>query len=209
MKSSLFGKSAGLCWHIPTTETYSLLSCFSISAKLAECRFALFQMSSAILNKQICMSLLIPTARRSKPRNGSAISLRKMIGVIGALLVALSWMQSASASCGNYLFRNGKPVSGHFRPMDSLNGVQAHELQADAGPLEFPVRRCSGPNCSSSPLPLAPVPAVPSNLIQSFDPAAILEMLVQSSETPRGIEIPQSERGACFEPSLIFRPPAV
>ena len=128
------------------------------------------------------------------------------------LSVVLSWTQSASASCGNYLFRNGKPVAGHSMPEHQMV-VEATadfaDLASSEVPVRAPVRRCSGPNCSSSHVPLAPVPAVPVNLLRSLDPAALLELASASSETRRAIELPESERGARYLPSSIFRPPAV
>jgi hypothetical protein len=126
-----------------------------------------------------------------------------------AFLAALSWNSSASASCGNYLFRNGKPVGDH----DMATSV-AHSQSGD-GPVsagdsrDMPAKPCSGPNCSSSPLPFAPVPAAPSTLIRGFDQAAVLESLATPQMHSGAIEIPESERGACFEPSSIFRPPAI
>lgn len=86
--------------------------------------------------------------------------------------------------------------------------VDFDDLANLAVPVQAPVRRCSGPNCSSSPVPLAPVPAVPVNLLRSLDPAALLELASTSSETRRAIELPESERGARYLPSSIFRPPA-
>ncbi|MFO1001242.1 MAG: hypothetical protein U0936_12935 [Planctomycetaceae bacterium] len=123
----------------------------------------------------------------------------------------LSWTQSASASCGNYLFRNGVPVAGHSMPEHQIvhdTTVDFGELADSGMPVQAPVRRCSGPNCSSSPVPLVPVPAVPVNLLRSVEPAALLELASASSETRRCIELPESERGARYLPSSIFRPPA-
>ena len=136
--------------------------------------------------------------------------VRRSVLLAITLGVVLSWTQSASASCGNYLFRNGKPVTGH--------AMSEHEIVKDASvdfgpsssevPIQAPVRRCSGPNCSSSPVPLMPVPAVPVNLLRSLDPAALLELASAPSETLRAIELPESERGTLYLPSSIFRPPA-
>ncbi|RLS77880.1 MAG: hypothetical protein DWI00_04540 [Planctomycetota bacterium] len=125
--------------------------------------------------------------------------------------VVLSWTQSASASCGDYLFRNGKPVAGHAMPEHQIvqdASFDFGELASPEVPVQAPVRRCSGPNCSSSPVPLAPVPAVPVNLLRSLDPAALLELASVTSETRRAMELPESERGARYLPSSIFRPPA-
>ncbi len=152
------------------------------------------------------------TCSNDQPLRSVRGFLRRGLLLVVALGVVLSWTQSASASCGNYLFRNGKPVAGH--------SMSEHQIVQDAAvvfgvlansevPVQAPVRRCSGPNCSSSPVPLAPVPALPVNFLRSVDPAALLELASTSSETRRAIELPESERGARYLPSSIFRPPAV
>ena len=138
-------------------------------------------------------------------------SVRHGLMLAITLGVVLSWTQTASASCGNYLFRNGKPVAGHAMSELEIVKDSAVDFGQSASPdvpVQAPVRRCSGPNCSSSPVPLAPVPAVPVNLLRSLDPAALLELASSSSETRRAIELPESERGARYLPSSIFRPPA-
>ena len=152
------------------------------------------------------------TCSNDQPLKSERGFVRRGLLLAVTLSVVLSWTQSASASCGNYLFRNGKPVSGHSMPEHQV----VVDATADFGdlansevPVQAPVRRCSGPNCSSSQLPLAPVPAVPVNLLRSLDPAALLEVTSSSSETRRAIELPESERGARYLPSSIFRPPAV
>ena len=113
--------------------------------------------------------------------------------------------QSASASCGDYLLRHGKSVSNYAVPMNPV--TDSGDLKSESHPLELPIRHCSGPDCSNGPLPLAPVPATPSSLPRGIDPAAILEKFFQSCTTRGAFEIPESERGACCEPSSIFRPP--
>ena len=143
------------------------------------------------------------------PRVGTGrVSFRRVMFAASAIIFGLNWTASASASCGNYLHRNGQPVSGHLVSMDSLSGVHAEGISSNEAPLEVPVRRCSGPNCSSSPLPLAPVPVAPVNLFRTVDPAVILESATDPDSTRDGIQVPQSERGAFFEPSSVFRPPA-
>ncbi len=136
------------------------------------------------------------------------VSFRRVMFAASAMILGLNWTASASASCGNYLHRNGQPVNGHLVSMDSLSGVHAEGISSSESPLEVPVRRCSGPNCSSNPLPLAPVPVAPVNLFRVVDPAVILESLSKASSTRDGIQVPQSERGGFFEPSSVFRPPA-
>ncbi len=147
-----------------------------------------------------------PTTRgNTQPVSGLRLCLRRMVVMVGALGFYLALAETASASCGNYLFRNGKPVSSHS--MDQTTGMESESPHSEALPLEVPMRRCSGPNCSSNPLPLAPVPAAPLRLGSVFDQAAILEKLAQADLSRSVIEIPESERGACYEPSSIFRPP--
>ena len=150
------------------------------------------------------------TCSNDQPLRSVPGSVRRGLLLAVTLGLVLSWTQSASASCGNYLFRNGVPVTGHAMPEHQI----VHDTTVDFGgfagsgvPVQAPVRRCSGPNCSSSPVPLAPVPAVPVNLLRSLDPAALLELASASSETRRSIELPESERGARYLPSSVFRPP--
>jgi hypothetical protein len=150
---------------------------------------------------------------------GWGLRLRKVLMLLSTFAVAMSMSNSAVASCGNYLFRNGKPVSHQtmagpselsLRVPQSGSDQLPHTLigRSDATPLEVPVGPCNGPNCSRSRMPLAPVPAAPTNLIRNVDQAALLETLSQASQGSGEVEFPESERGACYEPSSIFRPPA-
>ena len=139
-----------------------------------------------------------PDARR--PR----LSLPRVLLAAVAVSVALVWSSTASASCGNYLYRNGKPVT------DSSFSMNNHTENYASGktPAGVPAQPCHGPNCSGNPIPLAPVPVAPTNLIRGFDQATILEALADLTSPSGAIEIPASERGARFEPSSVFRPPA-
>ena len=150
------------------------------------------------------------TCSNDQPLQSVPGFVRRGLLLAVSLGIVLSWTQTASASCGNYLFRNGKPVAGHSMPEHQVVQDSAIDFAdvASEVPVQAPVRRCSGPNCSSSPVPLAPMPAVPVNLLRSLDPAALLELASSSSETRRAIELPESERGARYLPSSIFRPPA-
>lgn len=153
------------------------------------------------------MSPSLTTSRHIRPLCRVVFSLRGFVMML-AVLVVCSWMQSASATCGNYLFRNGKPASAHTMTVDTAAGVQQNDgVTANVPPVP-PVAPCSGPNCSRSRMPLVPVPAAPSNLIRNFDQATILEVLSNASQMFGAMEIPTSERGACYVPSSIFRPPA-
>ena len=139
-----------------------------------------------------------PDARRLK------LSLQYVLMVVVTISVMSVWSSTASASCGNYLYRNGKQVT------DSSLSMNEHDADHVAGktPAGVPVPPCHGPNCSGNPIPLAPVPVAPTNLIRGFDQATILESLADSASPSGAIEIPESERGARFVPSSVFRPPA-
>jgi hypothetical protein len=159
----------------------------------------------------ISMTSPAQTCSNNQPLQSVRGFARRGLLLIVTLSVVLSWTQSVSASCGDYLFRNGKPVADHSmaeHQMVHVTTVDFADLANSEVPVRAPVRRCSGPNCSSSPVPFAPVPSVPVNFLRSLDPAALLEMASAPSETRRAIELPESERGARYLPSSIFRPPA-
>ena len=123
---------------------------------------------------------------------------------VATISVAFVWTSTASASCGNYLYRNGKQVTdSSFSMNDYTENHASSQIPAD-----MPVPPCRGPNCSRNPTPLTPAPFAPTNLIRGFDQATILESLTDSASPSGAIEIPESERGARFVPSSIFRPPA-
>ncbi len=155
------------------------------------------------------MAFLTINYDNAQPGLGLGARVRRLLVVAVTLLVAMSSASSASASCGNYLYRNGRPVSTHSMPMHSMNTNSTDRQVSENSPVEMPVHRCSGPNCSNSPVPMTPLPAAPSNQIRGFDQAAILESLVKTDSSQAAQNRPESERGARFEPSSIFRPPAV
>ena len=132
---------------------------------------------------------------------GWGLRLRKVLMLLSTFAVAMSMSNSAVASCGNYLFRNGKPVSHHTMAGPSELSLRAPQSGSDQLPHTLIGR-------SRSRMPLAPVPAAPTNLIRNVDQAALLETLSQASQGSGEVEFPESERGACYEPSSIFRPPA-
>lgn len=114
----------------------------------------------------------------------------------------------AFATCGDYLYRNGRPVS-HAVGNGEMSESQTHLPSADQKPFDAPLPgRCSGPHCSSNPLPERQLPASPSNLVQGFDQAAILGSLLRDLKARRGRQIPESEQGVRFEPLPVYRPPA-
>lgn len=139
-----------------------------------------------------------PDARRLR------LLLRRVLMAVGLTSVALVWSSTASASCGNYLYRNGKPVTDASFSMNDHSQNHASGMIPDG----TPVPPCHGPNCSRNPMPLAPVPVAPTNLMRGFDLATILEALADLTSPSGAIEYPESERGARFVPSSIFRPPA-
>ena len=132
---------------------------------------------------------------------------RRLVMAVAVCLVAITWPTSAAASCGNYLFRHGKPVDKPLSLMTEHHDVQNHVGEKNKASNELPAPPCHGPNCSGNRIPLIPVPVAPSNLIRGFDQAAILESLAQTPTPRRAIEIPTSDRGAFFVASSIFRPP--
>jgi len=151
------------------------------------------------------MSLNAANYAKARPDAGRLLpSLQRVVMAIVTISVASAWSSTASASCGNYLYRNGKHVADSSLTMNDHNANHASSKVPD----DLPVPPCDGPNCSGNPTPLAPVPVVPANLIRGFDQATILESLADSTSPSGAIEIPESERGARFVPSSIFRPPA-
>lgn len=151
------------------------------------------------------MSLTRAIHANAKPdANRPTLSLKRVLMAIVTISVVSVWSSSASASCGNYLYRNGKQVTETSFSMNDHNENHA----ARRVPADMPVPPCHGPNCSGNPTPLAPVPTAPTNMIRGFDQATILESLADPASPSGAIEIPESERGARFVPSSIFRPPA-
>ncbi len=140
------------------------------------------------------------------------VTSRAWMGVLLALFTSMFSTDNVAASCGNYLFRHGIPVQIHGddgQASTDDTGFAVDVLFASGVPGQQSIPPCRGPNCSRSPIPLVPVSTVPVNLLRSLDPAALLELASASSETRRAIELPESERGARYLPSSIFRPPAV
>lgn len=136
-------------------------------------------------------------ATRSQVRLNAALRLAVACGVVlsaGPLF----------ASCGDYLFRNGKPVSGHSITKPAGEAVMSEHPspQPDATPP------CGGPNCSSRPMPHLPVSQVPTGVVRGMRADCILDSLSELPFANEAAVIPKSEQGAYFEPLPIFRPPA-
>ncbi len=132
------------------------------------------------------------------------LSLQRVLATIVAVSMALVCTSTASASCGDYLYRNGKTVTDSSF---SMNGQDENHGSGET-PVRVPVQPCHGPNCSGNPIPLAPVSVAPTNLIRGFDQAHILETLTDLISPSGTFEHPESECGADFEPPSVFRPPA-
>lgn len=112
----------------------------------------------------------------------------------------------ATASCGNYLFRNGRPVAQHDTLLIDESFTESQATAAVRVPPGTPIRQCSGPNCSGSPHPIR---GATSNLMRGLEQHAVLELCTQTPSIRDPLRIPESERGNVFVPSLIFRPPDV
>ncbi|APZ90503.1 hypothetical protein Fuma_00082 [Fuerstiella marisgermanici] len=103
---------------------------------------------------------------------------------------------NAHASCGDYLFRNGVPVSGHSDAR--LNEV---DHQAESQP---PSRPCHSPNCSKGRSPVTPDSPTMS---RSFDQDALLLQFVSAGQRPISSVAAESEAVADVRAVTIFRPP--
>jgi hypothetical protein len=82
----------------------------------------------------------------------------RRIVVMAALVVVVACctVGTTEASCGDYLYRNGRPVTGHSL-MNSESEMSPERSQVPS----VPERRCLGPLCSSVPVfPTSPSPAV-------------------------------------------------
>lgn len=142
---------------------------------------------------------------------GARVALRDVGRIWITLIVVLFSVQQGFAGCGDYLFRNGIAVSDHTMSERVSMFDDASDLASFKSPESLPgppVSRCHGPNCSRSPVPFAPMPAVPGISLQGSEPAALLEGLIAPTVIRGQIEWPESERGARYLPSSIFRPPA-
>ncbi len=145
------------------------------------------------------------------PQNSTG-KLRRVGLALTLLAVLLSSSKAASASCGDYLFRKGKPVADHksnHAEMSPKQEAMIHRHGSTNAPEQAPTRRCNGPNCSSSPVPFAPMPAAPLSQVSRSETAALLETVLFCTDAREAAEFPESERGALYLPSSIFRPPSV
>ena len=142
----------------------------------------------------------------------AAVRLRSVGLALVLMAVVLSTSKTASASCGDYLFRNGKPVASHglsHAEMPAEHEVVVQKSGSTDVPEQAPIERCKGPNCSKSPIPFAPSPSAPLSQVRVSDPAALLGSILSGADTREVTEFPESEQGARYLPSSVFRPPAI
>jgi hypothetical protein len=147
-----------------------------------------------------------------KTQQTSVRSVRKLCGRVAAVIAVLLLSPlDADASCGGYLYRQGRPVEhSQVRSSDTdfLPGATNQIADATNPPLhQIPSRHCSGPGCSESPLPLAPV-SVPITLPRTTDSGVLSDLRTLSPASLDGLLELQSERIASPEPGEVFRPPA-
>lgn len=157
------------------------------------------------------MSSYRPVRRllQSEPcsRLGARVASAALVLVITSVLADTA----VAGSCGHYLFRNGKPVSGEQHAAADYAMPSHAAMPADAQPAHDrvpgqPRRPCNGPGCHGQPLPVTPAP-VSLSLSRSTDQAVLLrELLTPCTERDSSL-LPQSERGECFRAASIFRPP--
>lgn len=137
----------------------------------------------------------------------SAISSQSLVcrffSVAVLSIVGFTSATTASATCGDYLRLDVNPTGHtHFPAGEYLAVVMGHRV-----PAGLPAPPCHGPNCSDNSVPTMPVPVAPPTLVHGFDEVAIVVALTQRPSPSTGREIPESERGASFVPSSVFRPP--
>jgi hypothetical protein len=117
----------------------------------------------------------------------------------------------AEASCGGYLYRQGQPVE-HSQAAASPTSILPEGMNhipdaTDRAPDQIPSRRCAGPGCSESPVPLVPI-SVPITVQRTTDPGLLPHLRALSPSSLDGLVQVQSERIARPEPAEVFRPPA-
>ncbi len=150
------------------------------------------------------MPASVENCSKSMPSAISSQSVTCRFFAVAVLaIVGFTSAATASATCGDYLRLDGNPTGHtHFPAGESLAVVMGHRV-----PTGLPAPPCHGPNCSDNSVPTMPAPFAPPKLVQGFDEVAIIVALTQRPSPLTGREIPESERGASFVPSSVFRPP--
>lgn len=149
---------------------------------------------------QICSSRI--------PQGNAGV--RMIVWMSALVLAVLAGSQTASASCGDYLFRNGVRVSHNAMRSTNVGSAHLQNVNVDDQvnvPVPAPVHRCTGPNCSSTPTPFAPVPSAPVNEVPGQDMATLLAGVSLNGNRESLQELPGSDGVAIFVPGKIFRPP--
>ena len=138
---------------------------------------------------------------------GSVKSLSLRMTVVLGALISISLMSNPAFAdtCGDYLYRNGRPVSahGHMSHNAENPAAQSAPEQTEFSQKKLP---CNSPSCRGQSTPLAPVP-VHVEFSRYSDPASLLDelLLVPTGRGPTSG--PVSEHGELLVSTDIFRPP--
>ena len=123
-----------------------------------------------------------------------------MAAVLVLMATELGCSNTANASCGDYLVHHGSSPS--HQPQDELTAKERSSSEP-----ALPTKRCSGPNCSSSPL--APsTPASPVFLKYRVE-YAVVPLYRPWSDQHEECLRQSSEPAASNDPAEIFRPPKI
>lgn len=146
---------------------------------------------------------LLPTTSLSNASR--AITPRLAVGLLCVVFFGFLGRDARAETCGHYLFKNGQPVAGSDRSLnaDAIAAATRHQQHLPA----LPKAPCDGPGCRKQTLPLVPPPAAPLSVTAS-DPAAILDVLLSANTCVDSMASFQSETGAHWVASEVFRPPA-
>ncbi len=122
---------------------------------------------------------------------------RALVGIIVMVGAGIGSGGTADASCGDYLFRNGRPVREHGQH------VAAREQPTESQPV--PSGRCHGPNCSSAPL----IPADPASpiFVKYRVEHAVTTLSGRTSVELESRRRLTSEAAESADPAEIFHPP--
>ena len=151
-------------------------------------------------------AILILRTRSPRSRD----NLRLFLAILIVVLVQWSrFANSAVASCADYLLQHSKPVINHFSDTGHYKSLVSLAIVDPFTPLRPASTPCNGPHCSRTPDPIAPVEAPSTVRLRNSDQAALLADLAHPKSNGERLIIPESERGAFFEPRPLFRPPCL
>ena len=141
---------------------------------------------------------------RTRHSRNRADRCRLLCGVlfVGCFASAMTLLPTqALASCGDYLYRNGKPVSS----VHHSSGSSAQSVSQSSAPTPGE-GRCSGPFCSSrQDSPLRPLPNVEFRLLN--DSGMLCDTTDAGSAHPAELLALSSDRASSAEQPSVFRPP--